>query len=189
MHLQSASKTDGLAVALCRNGRPDYIPVRLVGKQLAKRHPVCSSSKCHPRGLQPHRKGMDWPSLCVETAVPIWFRMVFGQADHLPSSTQCATAHTQAAQEPSEVESSQQPAPTDCRGRFAQTFLSTNEYRREGRTLIVHFEYHPKTSRNRRLGTTGQKRHFFKSGFFFSFLLFLPNVCEESTNTVVYFHH
>jgi hypothetical protein len=53
-----------------------------------------------------------------ETAVAIWFRMVFGQADHLPSLTEHATAHAQATQEPSEVESSRQPAPADYRGRF-----------------------------------------------------------------------
>ena len=71
MRSTTASKRDGLAVALCRNGRRYYILVRLVGRQLAKRHPVCSSSKCHPWGLQLHQKGMDWPSLCVETAILI----------------------------------------------------------------------------------------------------------------------
>ena len=44
----AASKRDGLVAALCRNSRPDYIPVRLVGRQLDKGHPFYSSNKRHP---------------------------------------------------------------------------------------------------------------------------------------------
>ena len=48
--------------------------------------------------------------------------MVFGQADHLQPSTEHAREHSQAAQEPSEVESSQQPAPKTAEAVLRKLF-------------------------------------------------------------------
>ena len=48
--------------------------------------------------------------------------MFSGHADHFPPSTEHATEHSQAAQEPSEVESSQQPAPQTAEAVLRKIF-------------------------------------------------------------------
>ena len=55
----TTSKRDGLTVALCRNGRLNYIPVRLVRAQLTKRHRFCSFNKRQPQCTRLYRKGKD----------------------------------------------------------------------------------------------------------------------------------
>ena len=88
------SKRDGLAVAPCRNGRPDFIPVCLAYAPLSD--PTKFQHATHPHGttLQPRKRdAMSTHTLFKNTNIPVFPVSVVPHTFHRPNPRSFSTLH------------------------------------------------------------------------------------------------